>query len=101
MELYSFYPSVENVDDNTIVIAKDIFKDGDTVKVISYPTNGKILTLKVLKVAKIEIPTNNKDEPFIDISSDHVGISLNNLSYLTDGYSTLLSVFKPSKEDLK
>ena len=101
MELYSFYPSVEDIDDNTIVIAKDIFKDGDTVKVITYPTDGKILTLKVLKVAKIVTPTNDKDEPFIDISNDHVGISWNNLSYLTDGYSKLLSVFKAGKEDLK
>lgn len=93
MELYSFYPSVEDVDDNTIVIAKDIFKDGKTVKVITYPTDGKILALKVLKVAKIVAFTNDKDEPFIDISNDHVGISWNNLSYLTDGYSKLLSVF--------
>lgn len=93
MELYSFYPSVEDVDDSTIVIAKDIFKDGETIKVITYPNNGKILTLKVLRVAKIVAATNDKDEPFIDISNDHVGISWNNLSYLADGYSKLLSIF--------
>lgn len=101
MKLYSFYPSVEDVDDNTIVIAKDIFKDRETVKVITHPTDGKILTLKVLKVAKIVTATNDKDESFIDISNDHIGISWNNLSYLSDGYPRLLSVFKIDKNDLK
>lgn len=99
MELYSFYPSVEDVDDNTIVITKDIFKDGETVKVTTHPNNGKILTLKVLKVAKIVAAANDKDEAFIDISNNHVGISWNNLSYLTDGYSTRVLIFKVDKND--